>query len=106
MTEGKEEVKISVKKEKIQLLFPYSLNAEIKKLGGKWDPENKYWYYPSLDGTLPLELEKYKKYDVAIDYEDKEYYKPLLKSMKWDKVKKVWSVNKEDYDKYLTLEIK
>ena len=38
MKEVKEEVKISVNKQKIQLLFPYSLNADIKKLGGKWDP--------------------------------------------------------------------
>lgn len=100
--EAIEEVKIMVKKQKIPLLFPYAINAEVKKLGARWDVDNKIWYFPSLDGKLPEELEKYKKYDIDIEYDDKEYYKNILKSMKWDKNRKKWSVNQEDYDKFLT----
>lgn len=95
--------KPSLNKQKIKVIFPYSENNEMKKLGVKWDNENKYWYFPTLNGELPENLKKFKYYEVNIEYEDREYYKPLLKSMKWDKVKKKWAVNQEDYDKFLTL---
>jgi hypothetical protein len=94
---------LPIKKERIRLLFPYSENANVKKLGARWDTENKYWYYPSINGKLPEELEKYKLEYIQIDYDDKEYFKNDLKSMKWDKVKKLWMVNTEDYNKFLKL---
>ena len=40
-------------KQKIRLIFPFEKNADVKKLGARWESESKYWYYPSLDGTLP-----------------------------------------------------
>jgi hypothetical protein len=87
-------------KQKIRLLFPYSENAEVKKLGAKWDNVNKYWYYPALNGDLPEPLKKYKAHKIFIEYDDKEYYKPLLKSMKFDKIEKMWLVNQEDFDTF------
>lgn len=90
-------------KQKIRLIFPYEQNPEFKKLGVKWDMESKIWYYPSLDGELPDNLKPLKCYKIAIKYDDKEFYKPLLKSMRWDKNLKVWIINQEDYDKFLKL---
>lgn len=95
--------KQTINKQKIRLLFPYSQNAEVKKLGGKWNAEDKYWYFPSLSNDLPEDLKKYRCYEVSIEYDDKEYYKTILKSMKWDKLIKKWVVNQEDYNKFLEL---
>lgn len=89
-------------KQKIRLIFPYSDNHEVKKLGAKWNNVDKNWYYPSIDGTLPEGLKKYKAHKVMIEYDDKEFYKPLLPSMKFDKILKIWLVNQEDYDKFLS----
>lgn len=90
-------------KQKIRLIFPYEQNPEFKKLGVKWDMEQKIWYYPSLDGELPDNLKPFKCYKIAINYDDKEYFKPILKSMRWDKNLKVWIVNQEDYTKFINL---
>lgn len=90
-------------KQKIRLIFPYADNSKYKKLGVKWDNENKMWYFPSLDGELPDNLKPYKCYKIAINYDDKEFFKPLLKSMRWDKNNKIWLVNQEDYDKFLSI---
>lgn len=90
-------------KQKVRLIFPYEKNSEFKKLGVKWDNENKIWYFPSLDGDLPDNLKPYKCYSIAINYDDKEYFKPLLKSMRWDKIRKVWVINEEDYQKFIKL---
>ena len=98
-----EDIKTPINKQKIRLIFPYSLNQEVKKLGAKWNTEEKYWYFPSLNGNLPDDLKKYKSYIVPIEYDDKEYYKSILPSMKWDKLNKKWLINQEDYDKYLKL---
>ena len=51
------------------------------------------WYYPSVDGFIPEELAKYKSHDVYIEFDDKEYFKNVLTSMKFDKVRKVWMVD-------------
>lgn len=96
-------LQITSKKEKIRLLFPYSEKDELKKLGAKWDNVNKYWYYPTLNGKLPENLQNYQQFDIAVEYDDREYFRPILKSMKWDKERKVWMVNKPDYEKFLTL---
>jgi hypothetical protein len=90
-------------KQKIRLIFPFEKNADVKKLGARWESESKYWYYPSLDGTLPDELKEYKSYKVNIKYEDKEFFKPQLPSMRFDKEAKAWYVNQEDYDKFKTM---
>ena len=95
--------KLLKNKQKIRLIFPYAENAEIKKGGAKWDSVNKIWYYPSINGDLPEVLKKYKAHKVFIEFENKEFYKPVLQSMKFDKIEKVWYVNQEDYDKFLTL---
>lgn len=99
----KEELIQLKNKQQIRLIFPYSENQEIKKLGGKWNNVNKIWYYPSIDGTLPDNLKKYKAHQIYIEYDDKEFFKPLLPSMKFDKILKVWIVNQEDYDKFIKL---
>lgn len=105
MTENKQEMNPPklLNKQKIRLLFPYSENQEVKKLGARWDTENKMWYYPSIDGDLPFELQKYKCHFVEIEYNDKEYYKPILTSMKFDKIRKMWMVNDDDFQKFVKL---
>lgn len=90
-------VKQLLKKKQIQLLFPYADRQEAKTLGAKWDANLKMWYYPSVDGSIPEELTKYKSHDVFIEYDDKEYYKNVLTSMKFDKLRKVWMVNTKDF---------
>lgn len=90
-------VKQLLKKKQIQLLFPYAERQEAKTLGAKWDANLKMWYYPSVDGSIPEELSKYKAHDVFIEYDDKEYYKNVLTSMKFDKLRKVWMVNTKDF---------
>ena len=62
-------VKQLLKKKQIQLLFPYAERQEAKTLGAEWDANLKMWYYPSVDGSIPEELSKYKAYDVFIEYE-------------------------------------
>ena len=101
--EEKPSENLPIKKERIRLLFPYSENPTVKKLGAKFDTENKFWYYPAINGKLPEELQKYKCHFVEIEYEDKEYFRPILPSMKWDKLKKLWMVNNEDFLKYVKL---
>ena len=90
-------------KQKIRLIFPFEKNADVKKLGARWETDNKYWYYPSIDGTLPDNLNEYKSYKVNINYDDKEFFKPQLTSMSFDKTVKSWYVNQEDYDKFKTM---
>lgn len=90
-------------KQKIRLIFPFEKNADVKKLGARWETDNKYWYYPSIDGSLPDELKEYKSYKVNINYDDKEFFKPQLTSMSFDKTVKSWYVNQEDYDKFKTM---
>ena len=88
-------------KQKIRLIFPYEKNPEVKKLGAKWDTTDKLWYFPSIDGELPEELKQYKAHKIFIEYDDKEYYKVHLSSMRFDKIIKSWIVNQEDYNKFL-----
>lgn len=102
-TELNTNIKQTPNKQKIRLIFPYEENSKFKKLGVKWDNENKMWYFPSLNGELPDNLKPLKCYKIAINYDDKEFFKPLLKSMRWDKNNKIWLVNQEDYDKFLSI---
>jgi len=102
-TELNTNIKPTPNKQKIRLLFPYDHNSKYKKIGVKWDNENKMWYFPSLNGELPDNLKPLKCYKIAINYDDKEFFKPLLKSMRWDKNNKIWLVNQEDYDKFLSI---
>jgi hypothetical protein len=102
-TELNNDIKPTPNKQKIRLIFPYEENSKFKKLGVKWDNENKMWYFPSLNGELPDNLKPLKCYKIAINYDDKEFFKPLLKSMRWDKNNKIWLVNQEDYDKFLSI---
>jgi len=88
-------------KKQIRLLFPYAQRQEAKSLGAKWNSNEKMWYYPSADGTLPEELLKYKCNPIHIEYEDKEFWKQKLPSMKWDAIRKQWVVNERDYKEYL-----
>ena len=102
-TEEQSPVKKFLKKKQIQLLFPYAERQEAKTLGAKWDANLKMLCYPSVDGSIPEELSKYKVHDVFIEYEDKEYYKNVLTSMKFDKLRKVWMVNTKDFKTFLKL---
>jgi len=102
-TELNTKIKQTPNKQKIRLIFPYEDNSKYKKIGVKWDNENKMWYFPSINGELPDNLKPLKCYKIAINYDDKEFFKPLLKSMRWDKNNKIWLVNQEDYDKFLSI---
>ena len=86
-------------KQRIRLLFPYSENAEVKKLGARWNTEMKHWYFPSLDGELPDGLKKYRACFLDIEYDEKEYYKTVLPSMRYHSIEKKWYVNQEDFNK-------
>lgn len=88
---------------RIRLLFPYGKEKEIIDLGGEYDTINRYWYYNSTDGLLPAELKPYKAHLVYIPYENKDYMRPILTSMKFDQVKKIWVVNQKDYIKFLNM---
>jgi len=90
-------VKKLLKKKQIQLLFPYAEKQEAKTLGAKWDANLKMWYYPSFDGSITEILSKYKAHDVYVEFDEKEYFKNVLTSMKFDKVRKVWMVNSKDF---------
>jgi len=46
----------------------------------------------------------YRKHDVFIEYDDKEFYKQILPSMRFDKERKVWCVNERDYNIFLNLD--
>jgi len=102
-TQVNSDIKPTPNKQKIRLIFPYEDNSKYKKLGVKWDSEIKMWYFPSIDGELPDNLKPLKCYKIAINYDDKEFFKPLLKSMRWDKNNKIWLVNQEDYNKFLSI---
>lgn len=91
------------KSQKIRLLYPYSENATVKKLGAKYDNVNRYWYYPSIDGELPEGLKNYRAHKIYIEYENKEYFYPILKSMKFDKIQKIWYIDDDDYKLFLKL---
>jgi len=90
-------------KKQVRLLFKYADRGEAKALGAKWNSVEKMWYYPSVDGSIPIELNKYKSYDIHIDYDDKEYWKEALSSLKWDATRKLWMVNEEDHLKFLSV---
>ncbi len=107
LDEDKQEVptpKILANKKQIPLMFPYAERADAKVLGAKWNSVDKFWYYPSIDGKLPENLMMYRKHDVFIEYEDKEFYKQILPSMRFDKERKVWVVNERDYNIFLNLD--
>jgi len=55
------------------------------------------WYYSSVERSIPEELAKYKSHDVHVEFDDEEYFKNVLTSMKFDKVRKVWMVNTKDF---------
>jgi hypothetical protein len=95
--------KTLVNKKQIRLLFPYAQRQEAKQLGAKWNSVDKIWYYPSIDGKLPPQLIKYKCNDIHIEYDDKEYFKQALPSMKWEANRRVWVVNERDYQIFLNL---
>ena len=103
MEEQQPTLHIPKNKQQIRLIFPYSENQEIKKLGAKWNSLNKLWYYPSIDGKLPEELRKYRAHKIFLDYDNKEYYKPILTSMRFDKLLRLWIVNQADYDRFISL---
>tara|TARA_Y100000389_G_scaffold203471_1_gene251991 strand:- start:1813 stop:2181 length:369 start_codon:yes stop_codon:yes gene_type:complete len=91
-------IKKLINKKEIRLLFPYADRLEMKKLGARWNAVKKIWYYPSLDGNqIPPELIPFKCNDIHIEYEDKEYWKSVLPSMRWDDLRKRWIVNERDY---------
>lgn len=90
-------------KKQVRLLFPYAERQEAKKFGAKWNSVEKYWYYPSINGDLPDDLLKYKSHDIHIEYDDKEFWKQSLTSMKWDANRKVWMVREEDYQYFISV---
>ena len=90
-------------KKEIRLLFPYAHRAEMKKYGARWNSDKKIWYYPSIDGQIPPELIPFKCNDIHIEYEDKEYWKSVLPSMRWEEGRKRWVVNERAYKIFCNL---
>ena len=88
---------------RIRLLFPYEKIKEVIDRGGEYDDINRYWYYDSCDGLLPTDLKPYKAHLVYIPYENKDYLRPILTSMIFDKNKQSWIVNQKDYIKLLNM---
>jgi hypothetical protein len=46
-SEGNEEKNNSENNSKIYIKIPFKNKDSVKKLGGRWDPEKKSWYYLS-----------------------------------------------------------
>lgn len=88
---------------KQKLLVPFEEKDKVKELGCKWDSVDKFWYYISNTNKLPEELKKYKSRQVHIEYEMKDHYKSILKSMKWDAKNKVWECNENDYAIFISV---
>ena len=82
------------------LIIPYSLKDELKQYKPRWDVECKTWYYEG--DNIPEELEKYVEKVVDIPYKDKDVYKKLYSSMKFDRARKTWLVSTEDYEKIIS----
>lgn len=81
------------------LIVDYADKSKIKEKGGKWDSENKFWYF---EGVLPEELNEYKSYEIFVEYENKDIFKSKYKSLKWYKEKKIWLCNEKDYKLFIT----
>jgi hypothetical protein len=79
--------------EKIYLLIPYEKKDELKQLHKiRWDAKLKLWFVDEMVEAL----KPYTKVQIEVDYDDKDYYKGLLKSMKWDAIGKTWSCSLKD----------
>jgi hypothetical protein len=79
--------------EKIYLSIPFELKDELKKAYTiKWDAKKKSWFSDKMEEGL----NKYKTVPIDIEYDDKDHYKSLLKSMKWDASNKTWTCSIED----------
>lgn len=96
-------IKTTEKQYKQKLLVPFEEKDKVKELGCKWDSVDKFWYYISNTNKLPEELKKYKSRQVHIDYETKDHFKSILKSMKWDAKNKVWECNENDYAIFISV---
>ena len=79
------EDKLSERKETEILYVPFEQKEDAKKLGAKWDKENKYWYCDNNNESL---IEKYKIRYVNISYDDKDDAKE--NGCKWDQDNKKW----------------
>lgn len=81
------------------LCIPFEMKEELKKEGIKWDSKLKTWYIDNE--KIPENLVKYVATEVFIDYEDKDYFKSKVKTMRWDTINKKWLVSQEDFDKIM-----
>jgi hypothetical protein len=76
------------------LLIPFNKKEEVKKTEKiSWDADRKLWYCSELTEGL----KKYEIYMVDIAFDEKDTWKPLLKSMKWLSDEKIWAISSEDY---------
>ena len=79
------------------LLIPFEEKEEVKKkFGIKWDNDNKVWYYV-CNGDLPEGLDMYREMIVDVKYEDKDLFKKRFKTMRWNKVDKIWTMSKKEF---------
>ena len=79
------------------LAIPFYLKDKLKTFKTKWDMVNKTWYWEG-DKLIP-ELEKYEESIVDIEYDEKDEYKALFTSLKFDKNIKSWKCSREDLSK-------
>jgi len=68
----------------------------------KWDAKQKLWYANKMEEGL----NKYKIVPMDISYDDKDFFKTKLKSMKWDAIKKTWFCSFEDSMKLKNIDLK
>ena len=83
---------------RVHIGVSYDDKDKAKKLGAKWDIDNKSWY---ILGSYTAFLLKMGKKLVNVPYEDKDKAKKL--GAKWDNIAKIWYINvNEDEEEFIT----
>ena len=89
--------------DKTYLLIPFELKDDLKKTYKiKWDAKLKLWFVDKMEEGL----NKYKIVPMDIRYDDKDFYKSKLKSLKWDAAKRNWICSVEDSMKLKNINLK
>jgi hypothetical protein len=84
---------------RVNLAIPFFKKDKLKQFKPKWDITLKTWYFEG--DNMPDELKPYIEQIVDVSYEDKDEYKALFPSMKFDKNEKSWKCSTEDYEKIM-----
>ena len=75
------------------LIIPFEAKDELKKKYNlKWNAKLKLWYIDEMVDAL----KPYTIIPVNISYDDNDYFKGLLKSLRWDAIRKTWTCSFQD----------